>query len=89
MRRTMQSIQGTYKNGVIQLDEPVNWEDGQPVTITAIENGETDEETMSESEWEQFDRIIEECKMETGITDLAHQHDHYLYGTPKKDIDEV
>ncbi len=46
----MQSIQGTYKNGVIYLNATVNWEDGKSVTITAIENGETDEETMSESE---------------------------------------
>lgn len=37
--------------------------------------------------------LIEECQMDTGITDLAHQHDHYLYGTPKKpdlfDIEDI
>lgn len=26
-----------------------------------------------------------EYRVSTGIGDLAHQHDHYLYGTPKKD----
>jgi hypothetical protein len=27
--------------------------------------------------------LIEECTVDTGIPDLAHQHDHYLYGKPK------
>lgn len=26
--------------------------------------------------------LLEKCKVSTGITDLAEQHDHYLYGTP-------
>ena len=28
---------------------------------------------------------IEENQIETGNTDLAHQHDHYLYGINKRD----
>ncbi len=27
---------------------------------------------------------IEDIAVETGISDLAEQHDHYLYGVPKK-----
>ncbi|NOQ36131.1 MAG: hypothetical protein GQ569_09590 [Methylococcaceae bacterium] len=27
---------------------------------------------------------IEEIAIETGIEDLAENHDHYLYGTPKR-----
>ena len=34
--------------------------------------------------YEALTELIEKCQMDTGITDLAHQHDHYLYGTPKK-----
>lgn len=29
-------------------------------------------------------KLIAECAMDTGIGDLAHEHDHYLYGTPKR-----
>ena len=29
-------------------------------------------------------QIARENAMDTGIEDLAHQHDHYLRGTPKK-----
>jgi len=28
--------------------------------------------------------LLEKCQVSTGITDLAEQHDHYLYGTPKR-----
>ena len=31
--------------------------------------------------WEQLD--IEHVAVDTGISDFAQQHDHYLYGTPK------
>ena len=30
-------------------------------------------------------KFIEENFIDTGITDMAHQHDHYLYGTPKRE----
>lgn len=32
--------------------------------------------------WEQLD--IEHVAVDTGISDFAQQHDHYLYGTPKR-----
>ena len=35
--------------------------------------------------WDALTALIEECQVDTGITDLAHQHDHYLYGTPKRE----
>jgi len=28
---------------------------------------------------------LEDIAVETGISDLAEHHDHYLYGVPKKD----
>jgi len=28
---------------------------------------------------------VNECAIDTGVSDLAHQHDHYLYGTSKQD----
>lgn len=32
--------------------------------------------------WEGLD--IEHIAVDTGISDFAQQHDHYLYGTPKR-----
>jgi len=42
------------------------------------------------NDWEKLLQTIKECTINTGINDLAHEHDHYLYGTPKKnDLKEV
>lgn len=35
--------------------------------------------------WDSLTALIERCQVNTGITDLAHQHDHYLHGTPKRE----
>lgn len=35
-------------------------------------------------EWMEFLENIDEYAIETGIEDLAENHDHYLYGTPKR-----
>lgn len=35
--------------------------------------------------WDALTALLEDCQMDTGITDLAHQHDHYLHGTPKRE----
>ncbi len=37
--------------------------------------------------WSELTEIVEECQMETGINDLSYQHDHYLYGTPKREVE--
>ncbi|WP_019503210.1 hypothetical protein [Pleurocapsa sp. PCC 7319] len=31
--------------------------------------------------------LLERCKIHTGISDLSAQHDHYLYGTDKKEVE--
>lgn len=38
--------------------------------------------SQEQDAWERLD--IESIAVDTGITDFAHQHDHYLYGTPKR-----
>lgn len=39
---------------------------------------------VQETDYDALSRLLEENQMHTGVTDLAHQHDHYLYGTPKR-----
>ncbi len=34
--------------------------------------------------WTDFLENIDKYAVETGIKDLAENHDHYLYGTPKR-----
>jgi hypothetical protein len=40
-----------------------------------------------DSDWDKLSQILDECQIETGITDLAYQHDHYIHGTPKRKVE--
>lgn len=40
-----------------------------------------------QEEIDEWDLIIQECQIDTGITDLAYQHDHYIHGTQKKEVE--
>lgn len=85
----MLSVKGTFQNGVARPNEPVEEveeHEGRPVIITFLEEeASTLSQTMvNEEAWNTLSHLIEDCGMETGITDLAHQHDHYLSGKPKK-----
>jgi predicted DNA-binding antitoxin AbrB/MazE fold protein len=81
----MLSVRGVFQNGVVRLIEPVKASDGQRVIITFLDEGVAKPELLvDEAAWDALERLIAECAVETGITDLAHQHDHYLYNKPKK-----
>lgn len=80
----MLSVKGTYRNGVIHLNEPVNAQEGQSVIITFMQEAAS-LDPKEETDWDEFERITEECSVDTGIEDLAHQHDHYIHGTPKRE----
>jgi antitoxin (DNA-binding transcriptional repressor) of toxin-antitoxin stability system len=58
-------------------------EKGKPsAKITPIENSVND---LPSNDWNKLFEAIEENQSETDNTDLAHQHDHYLYGINKRD----
>jgi len=42
-----------------------------------------------QKDWEALMQLIRKAQVETGIQDLAHEHDHYLYGKPKKSQQET
>ena len=77
----MLSIKGTFKDGVAHPAEPLQGYEGQPVIITFLE--ESVVSFTDETAWDALTQLLKACSVETGITDLAHQHDHYLYGKPK------
>jgi hypothetical protein len=84
----MLSVKGTFENGVASPDEPVKGHNGESVEIVFVESGnsgQTEELIWNDEDWDEFERIIDECAVDTGIGDLAYQHDHYIHGTPKRD----
>lgn len=84
----MSSIKGTFQNGVVRPLEPVSEiYEGREVTITFADdepdasvpamNGTTREG------WDALTELLAGCAVDAGAPDLAHEHDHYLYGKPK------
>ncbi len=77
----MLEVKGKVHNGAILPLEPISeFYEGKEVTITLAED---EEESENQSGWKRLIEIIEENQIDADITDLAHNHDHYLYGTPK------
>lgn len=57
-------IQGIYKDGVVHLNKPVDWENGQSVIITLVPEEKTEPQPMVDGEWDEFEQLIEECQIE-------------------------
>ena len=77
----MRSVKGKFYNGVATPAEPVEGHEGELVIITFLD----EERTADNSGWQALAQLVEDCAVETGISDLAQQHDHYLYGKPKQE----
>jgi hypothetical protein len=73
-KEAMLSVKGTFQNGVARPAESILGEGDLPPQATA-----------NETVWDALQQLVEHCTVETGISDLAHQHDHYLYGKPKQE----
>lgn len=67
-------IQGHVENGVVVLDEPVVLPEGTAVEVSL-------ETTQPCPLWEM---LMQHAGKAEGLpSDLAMNHDHYLYGVPK------
>ena len=76
------NLQGHMENGHIILDESVDLPDGTKVRVEVLPD-ETEKDIRS------IPTLLERMKPFVGILeglpeDAALNHDHYLYGTPKK-----
>jgi hypothetical protein len=81
----MLSVKGKFQNGVALPDQNVEGREGRPVIITFVDDSDQAVEPVGgETGYAALNRLIEECQVDSGLTDLAHQHDHYLYSTPKQ-----
>ena len=76
------TLHGHVQNGVIVLDQQVPLPEGAPVQVQIMP---TSPPTPPDT---QIPTLAERLKDFIGILDLpkdaAENHDHYLYGTPKK-----
>lgn len=80
----MISVKGKIKNGVALPLEPVKeFQEGRNVIITFLDD-ETEDLAPKQTSQKSLEDLISECAVDTGISDLAGQHDHYLYGKTKK-----
>jgi len=43
----------------------------------------TNLKAMDNQSWEALIQLLNECAIDTGVSNLAQQHDHYLYGLTK------
>ena len=81
----MISLKGKIKNGVGLPLEPVKKTDeGREVLITFVEDEANITPVRHSNGGRSLKQLVDEFQVDTGIDDLASQHDHYLYGTPKK-----
>ncbi len=78
----MLEVKGKVHNGTILPLEPISDSyEGKEVIITLADETESE----NQSDWDRLFAAIKENQIDGDITDLAHNHDHYLYGTPKRE----
>ena len=77
------TISGHLQNGVVVLDSPTNLPDGTSVRVEIPETEATPEvETQRKTLYERFESFI--GTVPELPPDASVNHDHYLYGTPKR-----
>lgn len=78
----MLEVKGKVHNGAVLPLEPISDAyEGKEVIITLADEPESD----NQSDWDRLFAAIEENQIDADITDLAHNHDYYLYGTAKRE----
>ena len=88
------NLKAIYENGVLRLEQPLAVPEGSEVDVTInlsdADNGSHAQETDDQS-WDALTKLLNECAIDTGVSDLAQQHDHYLYGLTKNvtDVDNT
>ncbi len=82
----MTNVKAIYEQGVLRLAEPIELEEGAEVNVIVLAHEpENSKKPVEDHSWNALAELVNECAIDTGIRDLAHQHDHYLYGTSKQD----
>ena len=83
MKKTLHAI---FDGEVLRPQEPVDLQVNGRYLVTVEPSGE-EQVAASEDAQENLADYLVSLAVHTGIPDLAHQHDHYLYDTPKRGDD--
>ena len=76
--------QGSVKNGMVVLDEPATLPEGARVRIELADPC-AGEAVLDEQGQTLGQKLLKFAGKATDLPpDMARNHDHYLYGTPKK-----
>jgi len=75
-----EDLANAYKKASIQFKNQL----GQYLYLWLKQNLQKELKTAEKDPWVEFLDKIDEYAVDTGIPDLSYQHDHYLYGVPKK-----
>jgi len=84
------AMKGMYDGEVVRLLEPIKVRQGTGVIVTFPPGRKKAQGTMGRKgrSTAPLDKDplfhISRLAVATGVRDLATQHDHYLYGTPKR-----
>lgn len=78
----MVAIKGHFDGKVFVPDEPVDLPRNRPLVLHVEMPSEVSPPTGCESLWEVLKKHAGSI---TGPSDWAAEHDHYLYGTPKRE----
>ena len=71
------TYRGHVKNGQIVLDDPTRLPEGAEVNVEVVEDGDGKPTVWG--------KLLKLAGTVEGLpADMAAEHDHYLYGTPKK-----
>jgi hypothetical protein len=77
------TYRGKYKNGTVVLPKGVDIREGAEVEVTPI--GRPSNGSSHEGESSFYERYKEFIDVLDGLpSDLAENHDYYLYGAPKR-----
>jgi predicted DNA-binding antitoxin AbrB/MazE fold protein len=73
------TIEAVYENGVLKPTQPLPFKEHEKVTITVVPAGPSLVERIAARAAALPPEVLAMLP-----DDLASQHDHYLYGTPKR-----
>ena len=74
----MKNIKAVYDGKQVKLLEPVDLPANTPLEV--IVKKKRPARTRKQDSWDS----LGDDALDLGVSDLAEQHDHYLYGVPKR-----
>lgn len=77
------TLRGTIRNGHIETDREIDLPEGTRVNIEPASTASSKRSSTGKPAKDPAFRIGD-IAVPMGVRDLAAQHDHYLYGTPKR-----